>query len=376
MRALFFGTYDTGSHPRVGVLIEGLREHGIAVTECNAPLGLSTADRVKLLQRPWRLPLLAVRLAARWAQLVRCARRLPRPDVVVVGYLGHFDVRLARLLFRTTTIALDHLIGASDTATDRGVGGGPRQRLLRGLDAGALAAADIVVVDTDEHLQALPEEQRAKAVVVAVGAPSTWFAEPLEREDAPEPPDLAPLRVVFFGLYTPLQGGPVIGTALALLAGDPAARTDVTMIGTGQDLLETRRLAKDNPSVTWQDWVPPSELPPLVAAHDVCLGIFGTSPKAVRVVPNKVFQGAAAGCAIVTSDTEPQRRIFGPAAIYVPPGDAPALAGALRDLARDRDLLRGARSASRMLAQAAFTPAAVTAPLAQRFETLMSEVRS
>jgi glycosyltransferase involved in cell wall biosynthesis len=94
------------------------------------------------------------------------------------------------------------------------------------------------------------------------------------------------------------------------------------------------------------------------------------------VVPNKVFQGAAAGCAIVTSDTVPQRRIFGPAAIYVPPGDAPALAEALRDLARDRDLLRGARSASRMLAQAAFTPAAVTAPLAQRFETLTSEVRS
>jgi glycosyltransferase involved in cell wall biosynthesis len=184
------------------------------------------------------------------------------------------------------------------------------------------------------------------------------------------------LRVVFFGLYTPLQGAPVIGEAIALLAGDSWPRTDVTMIGTGQDLLETRRLAKDNPTVTWHDWLPPAELPPLVAAHDVCLGIFGTSPKALNVVPNKVFQGAAAGCAIVTSDTVPQRRLFGQAAIYVPPGSATALAAALRDLARDRDLLRRTRSASSMLAQAAFTPAAVTATLAQRFEALTSEVHS
>ena len=42
MRILFFGTYDVKSHPRVGVLAEGLRAHGHEVTECNAPLGLDT----------------------------------------------------------------------------------------------------------------------------------------------------------------------------------------------------------------------------------------------------------------------------------------------------------------------------------------------
>ena len=47
--------------------------------------------------------------------------------------------------------------------------------------------------------------------------------------------------------------------------------------------------------------MPAADLPALVAGHDVCLGIFGTGDKALRVVPNKVFQGAAAGCAIVTS---------------------------------------------------------------------------
>lgn len=371
MRALFFGTYDTRSHPRVGVLIEGLREHDFLVSECNQPLGVSTAARVAMLQRPWLLPLLGVRLGVAWLRLVRAARRIPPPDLVVVGYLGHFDVRLARRLFPRAVIVLDHLIGASDTASDRGVSGGLRQRLLRWLDARALAAADIVLVDTEEHLAALPPAARAKALAVAVGAPAAWFAE--------TPPDGAddtagPLRAVFFGLFTPLQGAPVIGAALAELATEPG-RVAVTMVGSGQDLAETRRLAGANPDVTWHDWVAPTELAQLVAGHDVCLGIFGVSPKALRVVPNKVFQGAAAGCAIVTSDTAPQRRLFGPAATYVPPGDGKALAAALRNLDRDRDLLRQVRSASRMLAQASFTPAGVTAPLAHRLETLTSEVR-
>src|SRR6266516_2310209 len=88
----------------------------------------------------------------------------------------------------------------------------------------------------------------------------------------------------------------------------------VTMIGGGQDEAETRAAAAANQAVRWLGWVPATELPALVASHHVCLGIFGTGDKALQVVPNKVFQGAAAGCAIVTSDTPPQRRTLGDAA--------------------------------------------------------------
>ena len=90
------------------------------------------------------------------------------PDAVVVGYLGHFDVLLARRLFPHVPVVLDHLVGASDTATDRGVGGGARQRLLRRLDDAALAAADVVVVDTDEHRAALPSEEIDRAAAITL----------------------------------------------------------------------------------------------------------------------------------------------------------------------------------------------------------------
>src|SRR5260221_9508867 len=176
MRVLLFGTYDTSTHPRVATIAEGLRARGADVAECNAPLGLDTAARVDMLAHPRRAPALLLRLARRWATLARAARRMPAPDVVVVGYLGHFDVHLARLLFRRVPVVLDHLVGASDTARDRRLDGGLRQVLLRMIDSAALRAAHIIVVDTDQHLSALPPRYRARAVVVPVGAPAAGLA--------------------------------------------------------------------------------------------------------------------------------------------------------------------------------------------------------
>ena len=366
MRTIIFGTYDTAMHPRIATIAEGLAARGFDVTECNIPLGLTTADRVDMLAKPWKAGGLAVRLASRWLGLAAKARRLGRPDAVVVGYLGHFDVHLARLLYRRgrVPLVLDHLISAAGTAKDRRLDGGPRQKVLTLIDAAALRAADIVLVDTEEHLEIVPEKYRPKAVVVPVGAPTAWH----EAAKEPSADFSGPLKVVFYGLYTPLQGTPVIGEALGRIAGAPV---EVTMIGRGQDEAETKRAAVANQSVRWLDWVPAAELPALVASHDVCLGIFGTGDKALRVVPNKVFQGAAAGCAVITSDTAPQRRVLGTmsqesGAVLVPPGDPAALADALLQLASDREALLKLRHAARELAAERFTPEQVVAPLTDR----------
>ncbi|MEU4364792.1 glycosyltransferase [Promicromonospora sp. NPDC023987] len=353
-----FGTYDAARHPRIAVLVAGLRAHGVKVTELNRPLGFSTADRVRMLQQPWRLPALAGRLLRCWAGLVgdaaRQRRAEGRPRAVLVGYLGHFDVLLARLLYPRSVVVLDHLVFAGDTAADRGAAG-LRVRLLTGLDRLAVACADLVVTDTEEHRLMLPDPD--KGVVVLVGAPDDWRAagspraeaslvepslvEPVETRVSTSDPSTGELSVVFFGLYTPLQGAPVIAEAVrdAVAAGAPLR---VTMVGSGQELPRVRDLLARTPGVTWHDWVEPDELPALVAGHQVCLGIFSDTPKGVRVVPNKVYQGLAAGCVVVTSDTPPQRRALGQNVELVPAADPEALAGRLAELC-DPETLAAAR---------------------------------
>ena len=458
MRWLAFGTYDVHRHPRVGVLIQGLRAAGDEVVEVNVPLALDTAGRVAMLRQPWRLPKLAWMLARCWALLALRSRRArgagpDAPDAVLVGYLGHFDVRLARRLFRRTPIVLDHLISAAGTARDRGLtptsppspttspdasptapspagrpdtappngaagsggaakaspgpagppttapsngaggtggvgvtspspaaapvavastgsradaaetsagasGGGVKAGLMRWIDRGALASADVVVVDTEEHLAALPADVAPRGVVALVGAGAEWFAAGAARGARPAG---GPLKVVFVGLFTPLHGTEYLGEALARLADDE--RIEVTMVGKGQDYDACRAAAAGNPRVTWVDWVTADMLPALVAAHDVSLGIFGTTAKAQNVVPTKVYQGAAAACAIVTSDTAPQRRALGDDALFVTPGDVAALTATLRALADDRAMLASYQRAAAARAASRFAAATVVEPI-------------
>ncbi|MGZ4354843.1 MAG: glycosyltransferase, partial [Gaiellaceae bacterium] len=176
--------------------------------------------------------------------------------------------------------------------------------------------------------------------------------------------------VVFFGSFTPLQGAPVIGEAIGLLADEPSI--EFTVVGRGQDYDAARAAAAPNGRVEWVDWVEAEELPLFAAAHHVGLGIFGPGAKGLCVVPTKVFQSAAAGLAVVTSDTPPQRESLAGAAVFVPPGDAQALADALRALARDRERVEELRAAAYRRASAAFRPASVVAPLHTRVTPVLA----
>jgi glycosyltransferase involved in cell wall biosynthesis len=373
VRILAFGTYQAADHPRIAVLCDGLRQNGHVVAEANVPLGLSTKDRVDLLGRPSGALRMAARLLSSWGGLARkalAARRGGGPDAVLVGYMGHFDVWLARLLFPRTPIVLDHLIFASTTAQDRGVGGGgAKQTLLRWIDRAALTIADVVLLDTEEHRELVPARLRPKSVVVPVGASDEWFAAGDRAATTRAVGDQAdrPVRVIFYGLFTPLQGAVTIARAISLLPADGSVT--VTMIGSGQDHAAAVMASTGGAPVDWLPWVDSTELPDVVAAHDVGIGIVGTTDKAMRVVPNKVYQCAAAGTAVITSDTAPQRRAFGDAVDLVAAGDPDVLAGAIRRLASDRALLASRRSAAAAAAED-FRAVRSVGPLDERLRAL------
>jgi len=74
--------------------------------------------------------------------------------------------------------------------------------------------------------------------------------------------------------------------------------------------------------------LPYEELPRLMSASHICLGIFGTTPKAQRVIPNKVFDAIAVARPVVTADTPAVQEVFthGENIYLVPPGNPKALA--------------------------------------------------
>ena len=166
--------------------------------------------------------------------------------------------------------------------------------------------------------------------------------------------------MLFYGKLAPLHG---IRTVLA--AAREAGVPPVRVVGDGQlgPWLDAELRRDRPPGLTHERWIPYERLGEAVRAASICLGVFGESDKAARVVPNKVWQAMAAGRPVVTADTPGAREVLrdGEHALLVPAGDAPALAAALRRLAGDADLRARLGGAARERYLELGTPTAVAA---------------
>jgi glycosyltransferase involved in cell wall biosynthesis len=153
------------------------------------------------------------------------------------------------------------------------------------------------------------------------------------------PPE--PFHVLFVGKLIPLHGLATILSAAALVPEIP-----FRVVGDGQlaELLDRRPA-----NVEHVPWIPYEELPEAYRAAGCALGIFGTSDKAARVIPNKVFQALACARPVATADTPAARELLtdGHDALLVPSGDPEALAGAVRRLADDGGLAARLAAAGR-----------------------------
>src|SRR5437764_1167947 len=143
-----------------------------------------------------------------------------------------------------------------------------------------------------------------------------------------------PFTCLFVGKLIPLHGvETILGAARA------APELSLRIVGSGQ--LE-HLLAERPPNVEWVRWVDYEELPGELRRAGCALGIFGTSAKAQRVIPNKAFQALACGTPLITADTPAARELLvhEESALLVPPGDPQALAAAVGRLAADPALAR------------------------------------
>jgi glycosyltransferase involved in cell wall biosynthesis len=292
-----------------------------------------------------------------------------RPDLVVFLYPGHLDAcvlgPIARL--RRIPAVLDVFLSLFDTVVvDRGLRSArsPVALATRALDVLACWSVRVVVVDTPEHADffaRFTRRPRRHFAVLWVGAEESRFLP------AADPGDDA--YILWYLTYIPLHGFETVARAAALLAGDGRV---FRLVGDGQARAEAEELARAL-ALTNLEFAPPvpeSELPGEIARAAICLGVFGTSDKAARVVPNKVFQCAAAGRAIITAATPAVETAFGDALVTVPVGDERALADAIRKLRGPARIDAGAR------ARAVFLERFSEAALARDLDRILSDAQS
>jgi len=342
MRIVFWGTYDLGK-PRNRILLRGLRENEVEVVECHADVWSGIEDKSQVTGWGRRFMLLLRWIFAYPGLIVRYLR-LPKHDAVIVGYPGQVDVLVlwpfARL--RRVPVVLDAFLSLYNTVVeDRAIVGPshPVARLLYGLEWLACRAAHRVVLDTKAHAEYFETTYRLssrRTAAVFVGVEPEAFP-PRGAGKSDRPPD-APVTVLFYGQFIPLHGVETIVRA-ARTTGDLAV--EWVLIGQGQEEAKIRRMLKDRPvkNLTWIPWVDYGELKDWIARADICLGIFGDTGKAARVIPNKVFQVLAAGAPLITRDSPAIRELVNdetPGVCLVPPGDPAALADAVQRFGKER----------------------------------------
>ena len=318
MRVLYFGTYER-AYPRNAQVISCLRRAGVEVAERHVSVWEGREHK-------WAAgPATALRLLAAEARLLQ--RPEPGFDALIVGYPGHLDLAAARFAARGRPVVFNPLVSLADTLVDdrgRFRRGSLPARALAALDRRALRTADLVVADTEANADDLARRARIphkKVAVCFVGAEERVFRPGWAPDE--------PFRALFVGKLIPLHGLGVVLEAARLLP-DVGFR----IVGSGQQagLLDARP-----PNVTWVPWVEYERLPDELHGAGCALGIFGTSAKAARVIPNKAFQALACGTPLVTANTPAARELLadGVSALLVQPGNPEALASAIGRLAED-----------------------------------------
>jgi len=264
-------------------------------------------------------------------------------DVVVVSSPTFFSIGagwlLARLKRARLVVEIRDLWPAIFTElgvlTNR-----PLIRLLERLELAAYRVADTVVVVSDGFRADLLRRgvPAAKVHTIRNGVRPGRFDPALAADPA--------LRqrlgardgdclVLYAGTHGISQGLTSVADAAATLTDEPVR---FAFVGGGADKprLQRRVAELGLANVTLAPGVAPGQVPPLLAAADICLLTLRDLPLFASFIPSKMFEYLAAGRPVVAAVAGEAAQILREAgACVVAPEDSGALAAAIRDLAGD-----------------------------------------
>lgn len=279
MKVLYFGSYKP-SYPRNRVILDGLRENGVTVIECN--------DRSK------NMPLKLARLFFKYLKVGRDF------DVMLVAFPGQDVMFLARLVCRKPIVFdafTSHYMGY---ILDRKYfpEHGMRAAYYRFLDRWSCKLADAILLDTQAHIDYFTKEfglPRSKFKRIWLGAnPQLHHPRPKASQGL--------FTALFWGNFIPLQGVEHIIGAAKILEHEPVI---FNLIGKGQTYERNARSARESglKNVHFLGRVSDEELIDHIRNADVCLGTYSDGLKADITIQNKIFEALASRKTMITERT-------------------------------------------------------------------------
>ena len=329
------GSNDISAGPR-RVLFWGRFDHGYSKARVNAAAFRALGWEVDYFDVKW-----CCRLGDVEALLRGLARR-PRPDLVLVPACRQRDIAAAcRWAHRRgIRVLFDPMISAWDKKVleqRKWKAEEPRAKRLLAWERRLMSMPDFITWDTSCHVDFAAEHlgvPREKMAPLFTGTDEEVF-KPVDCEpQAAGREPRAAFKVLYHGAYLPLHGTEVIVEA-ARMTQDLPIRWD--FLGWGAYKASTEAKAAGLKNVRFLDKVPYTEVAKVICAHDVVLGVFGTTAKAARVIGNKVYECMA--CARPTINEfctgYPPSAKECRAIKFIPAGDPAALVKAVEEYRAD-----------------------------------------
>lgn len=263
------------------------------------------------------------------------------PDLVFIGFYGHILTILLRNLIKCP-ILFDAFISTYDTLCFDRKRFSPKSipgQLSYWMDKKSCELANIVLLDTPQHVTYFKNTfrlEKKKMYSIPVGCDEDIFFPRKEKILKQEN-----FTVLSYSTYLPIHGMDVVIQTAHKLVGDNSI--SFNLIGNGQEFTKIKKYAETH-SLKNVNFYPPvhvNDLPNFIENSQVVLGgHFGSSEKAQRVIPGKIYQALAMGKALIATDTPANRGLLTNEvnALLTSPNNPDLLADAIVRLKKDKIL--------------------------------------
>lgn len=283
-------------------------------------------------------------------------------------------LRGARLVFDVRDLWPDEIV-----ACGAGREGSLPVRLIRLLERWIYRASDLVSCTTQAFVETVVSRgvDRRKTLLIPNGADLSVF-RPLPRDNPVAAADSLGdgFVVMYCGLLGIKHGLETVLEAAQLLQSEKDI--SLVLVGNGARRLALEQFVAEHKmqNVRFLGERDPQDLPWLLARADLCVTSLLPEPYLEKILPVKIFEYMACGKPIVAALAGEGARVIREfaAGVVVPPGNAPALAEAIRTLRDDPERRKAMGESGHRLVAGRYSREATAEELESALQNLFREV--